>query len=222
MLKESIKNLINAIAEGDSIAIEDSFNTVIASKISDRLDDMRVSVAQNMFGSVVKESFELVEEETPTGIRIYHTDKAGKSGSQIVFTHQDAARAHKEIKKEGGKVTHHALMFGKTEGEKRVVSESVDLDEEFDFLEEIDLDEAREERGDMGVERSPSGSCRGSMHSMDIAKQSGYTHAVMHSGTKGGIDTYHTTKAGAEKRLAAVRKKHGIPEYSTRARLAEL
>jgi len=89
--------------------------------------------------------------------------------------------------------------------------------------EEFDLDEAREERGDMGVDRSPSGSCRGSsMHSMDIAKQSGYTHAVMHSGTKGGIDTYHTTKAGAEKRLTAVRKKHGIPEYSTRARIAEL
>ena len=59
MLKESIKDLIIAIAEGDSIAIEDSFNTAIASKISDRLDDMRVSVAQNMFGSVVKESFDL-------------------------------------------------------------------------------------------------------------------------------------------------------------------
>ncbi len=61
MLKESIKDLINAIAEGDSIAIEDSFSTVMASKISDRLDDMRVSVAQNMFGSVVEESVELDE-----------------------------------------------------------------------------------------------------------------------------------------------------------------
>jgi hypothetical protein len=58
MIKESIKDLINAIAEGDSIAIEDSFNYVMASKISDHLDNMRVSVAQGMFGSVVEEGYD--------------------------------------------------------------------------------------------------------------------------------------------------------------------
>jgi hypothetical protein len=49
MIKESIVELINAIADGDSLGIEDSFNTVMASKISDRLDSMRVDVAQDMF-----------------------------------------------------------------------------------------------------------------------------------------------------------------------------
>ena len=49
MIKESIVELINAIAEGDSLGIEDSFNAVMASKISDRLDSMRVDVAQGMF-----------------------------------------------------------------------------------------------------------------------------------------------------------------------------
>lgn len=63
MLKENIKDLINAIAEGDTLAIDDSFNSIMASKISDRLGDMRVAVAQNMFGSqVVEESVELDEE----------------------------------------------------------------------------------------------------------------------------------------------------------------
>ena len=52
MLKESIRDLVLAIAEGDTLTIEDSFNSVMASKISDRLDDMRVDVAQGMFGSV--------------------------------------------------------------------------------------------------------------------------------------------------------------------------
>lgn len=63
MLKESIKNLIVAIAEGDSLSIENNFNSVMASKISDRLDTMRVTVAQNMFGGqVVEESVELEED----------------------------------------------------------------------------------------------------------------------------------------------------------------
>jgi predicted DNA-binding protein len=53
-----IKGLINAIAQGDSLAIEDTFNAVMASKISERLDDMRVEVAHGMFGSVVEESIE--------------------------------------------------------------------------------------------------------------------------------------------------------------------
>ena len=62
MIKESIKELISAIAEGDTLAIEDSFNTVMSYKIADRLDSMRVDVAQSMFGSVVEESVELEEE----------------------------------------------------------------------------------------------------------------------------------------------------------------
>ena len=62
MIKESIIDLITAIAEGDTIGIEDSFNTVMSYKIADRLDSMRVDVAQGMFGSVVEESVELEEE----------------------------------------------------------------------------------------------------------------------------------------------------------------
>lgn len=55
MIKENIKQLVMAIAEGDTMAIEDNFNSVMASKISDRLNDMRVSVARGMFGSPVVE-----------------------------------------------------------------------------------------------------------------------------------------------------------------------
>lgn len=131
MLKESIKDLINAIAEGDTLAIDNSFNDIMAHKISDRLDDMRMSVAQNMFGApVVEESYELNEEEEPTGLKIYHTDKSGKAGHHIVFSHQDANRLHKQVKKEGGKITHHALMYGTKEGEKKSVNESVELAEQ--------------------------------------------------------------------------------------------
>ena len=75
-------------------------------------------------------------EENPTGIKIYHKDKTGKASHTIAFTHQDAARVHKEVAKSGGKVTHHALMFGTKEGPKQALSE--DFDE--DYI--LDLDEA--------------------------------------------------------------------------------
>ena len=43
------KNLIDAIAAGDAMEIESSFNAAMAEKISVQLDVMRQNVAQNMF-----------------------------------------------------------------------------------------------------------------------------------------------------------------------------
>ena len=47
----NVKNLINAIATGDTIGTESSFNAAIAEKIAGRLETMRTSIAQNMFKS---------------------------------------------------------------------------------------------------------------------------------------------------------------------------
>lgn len=54
----SVKDLISAIASGSAIETENAFNQVMAEKISARLDDMRIDVAQNMF----KEQVEVTEE----------------------------------------------------------------------------------------------------------------------------------------------------------------
>jgi hypothetical protein len=43
------KHLIDAIADGDAMGIESSFNAAMAEKISVQLDVMRQNVAQNMF-----------------------------------------------------------------------------------------------------------------------------------------------------------------------------
>jgi hypothetical protein len=70
-MTQGVKDLINAIAEGDSVAIEAAFNQEMATRISDRLDDMRIDVAQNMFRTesvqteVVEETVEVETEETP-------------------------------------------------------------------------------------------------------------------------------------------------------------
>jgi hypothetical protein len=64
---------------------------------------------------------EFVLEGTPTGIKIYHTDKEGKASDTTVFTAQDAERHEKQIKKAGGNVTHRAVMYGNKEGKKVAV-----------------------------------------------------------------------------------------------------
>ena len=45
----STLDLINAIEAGNSVDIEASFNDIMASKVSDRLDAMRADMSQNMF-----------------------------------------------------------------------------------------------------------------------------------------------------------------------------
>jgi hypothetical protein len=45
----NVKDLIDAIATGDTVGTESSFNAAIAEKIAGRLETMRASVAQNMF-----------------------------------------------------------------------------------------------------------------------------------------------------------------------------
>jgi hypothetical protein len=84
------------------------------------------------------EDIEDLQEEEPTGLKIYHKDKKGKEGHVIVFTARDAQRRHNEIKKAGHTATHHALMYGTKEGPKKPIKEEFDLD----FLDEKKLTSA--------------------------------------------------------------------------------
>lgn len=58
------RDLINAIAAGDALEIENAFNSTMAEKVSGRIDDMRINVAQNMFSS--NEEVEQPSEEITT------------------------------------------------------------------------------------------------------------------------------------------------------------
>jgi hypothetical protein len=53
------RDLVDALISGDSIAIEDTFNSVMNDKISVELDSARDFIAQNMF----KTQQETVEQE---------------------------------------------------------------------------------------------------------------------------------------------------------------
>ena len=54
----STKDLINAIVTGDAIEIENTFNAVMAEKISGAIEDRRMEVAQTLFSAKEETSTE--------------------------------------------------------------------------------------------------------------------------------------------------------------------
>ncbi|NDB58984.1 hypothetical protein EB001_11085 [bacterium] len=63
-MTQGVKDLISAIVEGDAATIDAAFNAEMATRVSSKLEDMRVSVAQNMFHvEHVEESVEELDEE---------------------------------------------------------------------------------------------------------------------------------------------------------------
>ena len=58
----STRDLIDAITSGDATEVESSFNSIMAAKVSDKIDSMRNDVAQNMFTSPAEET-EAVDSE---------------------------------------------------------------------------------------------------------------------------------------------------------------
>lgn len=66
-MSETTLNLIQSIANGDAIETEQAFANAMAEKLSVKLDDMRTSVAQNMFAAqeqVAEQGSETSEQET--------------------------------------------------------------------------------------------------------------------------------------------------------------
>ena len=59
-MTQGVKDLISAIVQGDAASIDAAFNAEMATRVSSKLEDMRVSVAQNMFAT---EQVEEVTEE---------------------------------------------------------------------------------------------------------------------------------------------------------------
>jgi hypothetical protein len=60
-MTQGVQDLIKAINSGDSTEIDAAFQAEMANRISTRLEDMRVSVAQNMFATEQSVEEEQVE-----------------------------------------------------------------------------------------------------------------------------------------------------------------
>jgi len=62
----STHELVDALVSGDSIAIDNSFNSVMAQKISSALDAYRIEVAQSLYPSETTPEPEDEEEDADT------------------------------------------------------------------------------------------------------------------------------------------------------------
>jgi hypothetical protein len=67
-MSDTTLNLIQSIANGDAVETEQAFANAMAEKLSVKLDDMRMGIAQNMFAAqevaVEQGSEETAEQET--------------------------------------------------------------------------------------------------------------------------------------------------------------
>ena len=63
-MTQGVEQLIKAIAEGDAATIDAAFNSEMATRVSANLEDMRISVAQNLFKNPVAEESDLEQEES--------------------------------------------------------------------------------------------------------------------------------------------------------------
>lgn len=59
-MTQGVKDLISAIVQGDATAVDAAFNAEMATRVSAKLEDARIAVAQNMFRT---EQVEEVAEE---------------------------------------------------------------------------------------------------------------------------------------------------------------
>ena len=117
-MNENTLNLIRAIAEGDALETEKSFQAAMAEKISAKLEDMRVQVAQNMFKTpeavteeeqeeyvtISAEEYEALSEEEKANYEVIEmeegvtdtirqkTNAAGHAIGNIVGTVADVAK----------------------------------------------------------------------------------------------------------------------------------
>lgn len=68
----STRDLIDAIGTGDSVTFQKHFEEQLAMRVAARLDDMRVGVAQGLFGEQVEDLDEAMAGSTPAADKPVH------------------------------------------------------------------------------------------------------------------------------------------------------
>jgi hypothetical protein len=63
-MTQGVHNLVDAIISGDSVAIDNAFNSEMAERIATNLDAMRETVAKNMFSEAACGSKKKMKEES--------------------------------------------------------------------------------------------------------------------------------------------------------------
>ena len=89
-MTQGVKDLINAIAEGDASSIDAAFNAEIATRISSRLEDLRVQVAQGMFKNPVAEEVSEEPQQEATEETVEVSEEQTEVAEEQVEPTEDA------------------------------------------------------------------------------------------------------------------------------------
>ncbi len=89
-MSETVQNLVQAIKAGDALETEQAFANAMAEKLSAKLEDMRVAVAQGMFNQA-----EPVTEEETVDEEMQRIDELGNTPGGQNLLGKVKARAEK-------------------------------------------------------------------------------------------------------------------------------
>lgn len=62
-MTDTVRDLVDAMVQGDALGTEKAFGAAMAEKLSGKLDDMRTNVAQTMFATEEEVEIEAAEED---------------------------------------------------------------------------------------------------------------------------------------------------------------
>lgn len=87
-MTQGVKDLISAIVEGDASTIDAAFNAEMATRVSNKLEDLRVSVAQNMFAT---EQVEETAEETDAEVEVDASEEVAVEETEVETSEEPQA-----------------------------------------------------------------------------------------------------------------------------------
>jgi len=144
----STRNLIDAIEAGDSLQIENAFNSIMADKVSDTINTMRSDIAQTMFATEETidddEEFEQLEEVTTRQVKDFH-DVLGKHADVVPAVKKFNADAgnKRKFNKAHDAIVQHDIAATKYDRKYRDMKKE-EYDEEELTLEDYSLEELEE------------------------------------------------------------------------------
>lgn len=135
----STKDLVNAIVLGDAVEIDNAFQSVMAEKISARLDDFRQQVSQRMFTTEevnIEEEVEQIDELSKGTLASYYSKAIGDRHSKDLARDSAKRKAEpdeKEVKRLGDKIANRSSGLEKAKT-KFFAKEDVEQLDEIDKL----------------------------------------------------------------------------------------
>jgi hypothetical protein len=97
-------DLVTAIINKDAVGVEAAFNSVMAEKISDHLEDMRANIAQNMFAD---QEVQFENDEDDEEVQFEDDEDEGESiqevSSELLGRYKEKAKASADTLSAQGK-----------------------------------------------------------------------------------------------------------------------